>query len=117
MKSLEHTYKAMYFTVKNVDNKQLSIYNIRATARSVVLLTDLGATEKALDRYFIDNYKMPLLQICLKIISKAKYYLNYQHEVVILINDKQLEKFAEIITYGTGKVLGSPILRNAFGQN
>lgn len=104
----------MLFTVTNIENKKLEILRIKYYARQFVLLAKKGATEKLLDKYLIENYNIPLIVACLRIIKNAKYQLNYQNEIIVTVPDKKLDKIASIITFGTGKLVGSTILRYAF---
>jgi len=104
----------MLFTVSS--QIKVNPLNIKFNARTFVLLCKKSTTEQLLDHYLIQNYKIPLVVACLKIISKATYSLNNKNELIITINNKKLDKLASIITFGTGKIHGSNILRYAFGQ-
>lgn len=85
-------------------------------ARRYVVLYTQHANERALNDYLIEKYSEALIPLCLKIIAKAKFCLNNEKELIITIPDKRLDKLASIITYGTGKVPGSAILRKALSS-
>ena len=104
----------MLFTVTNVENKKVEILRAKFYARQFVLLAKKGATEKLLDKYLIENYNIPLITACLRIIKNAKYQLNYQNEIIVTIPNKKLDEIASIISFGTGKLVGSRILNYAF---
>ena len=104
----------MLFTVTS--DLKVNPLNVKYNARTFVLLCKKSVTEKLLDNYLIKNYKIPLVVACMKIINKATYNINNKGELVITVIDKKLDKLASLITFGTGKLHGSSILRYAFGQ-
>lgn len=75
----------------------------------------MNTTEKLLNNYLKENYKMTLLYACYVVILKSNIE-ETEEELQIIIKDKQLDKLARIITFGTGKVLGSRILPFVFGK-
>lgn len=104
----------MLFIVENNKNTKLNILATKLKARQLVLLCTKGATEEMLDKYLIKHYKRPLTLICLDIINNSKYSFDGQGNMIITAKTKYFEKLADIITYGTGKICGSNILRRAF---
>ena len=85
-------------------------------ARRRIISYQQKTQEKLLDKYIRQNYKTSLIQMCLKIVSKANYLhdTNGTKEITITITDPNLDKIASLTTYGTGKIQGSNILKNAF---
>ena len=106
----------MYFRVCNVENADTAIKKAKFTAYRFVLLYRKAATEQQLDKYLLEKYHTPLITACINIIMHSKYSLNYQGDIIINPVSKKLDELASIITFGTGKLQGSKILRYAFGQ-
>lgn len=106
----------MVFRIKDANHSELAAMTAKAHARAFVLLSRKNAAEKTLDKYMTERFGAPLVPVCLKIIANATYSFDSDGDVVITIVDKKLDELASLITYGTGKVQGSNILRNAFGQ-
>jgi hypothetical protein len=78
-------------------------------------MASLNADDRKMDEFLQENYKTNLRQICLKIISSAKYMADPSTKnVIVRIVPENLEKLARLITYGNGKINGSTILKNAF---
>jgi len=84
-------------------------------ARRRILLYKQNAQEKLLDKTLKNKYNSNLVQMCLRIISNAKFMTNTTDtsELVIVIPDNFLDKIASFITYGNGKIAGSNILKIA----
>lgn len=87
-----------------------------SAARRKILLYPKKTNEKLLDRYIKEQYNSRLIFVCLKILSNATFSLNNKNEIIITVVDKRLAKLASLITYGTGKVPGSNILKFAFSN-
>lgn len=94
---------------------KLIIPRIKQKARLVLALFPHGVVEEQLNRYLQKNFNLHLYDACKKIIAGAKYNLNSRHEVIVTIPDPILNTVARIITYGTGALMGSRILKFALG--
>lgn len=70
--------------------------------------------DKLLDRYLKANYKLSLRDACDLLLLRAKISQGQQNEILIGFTDRRLDKLASVITYGTGKIPGSDILKEAF---
>lgn len=104
----------MFFTIKSSNAlADLTIYRAKKQARAKILLNPLGTTELLIDNYLRKTYNTTIRKACLDILNNMKFYLNLQGEIIVKIPDKQLNEIARIITYGTGKLIGSSILRNS----
>ena len=73
-----------------------------------------GSTEKILNEYLKVNYNISLVFACKLIILKSKIEKDDTNSYIITLLDGKWEKLARIITFGTGKVSGSRILRIIF---
>lgn len=69
----------------------------------------IRTAEKLLDEYLKTNYKMSLQYACYLIIINSKIE-ETENEITVSLNDKQLEKIARIITFGTGRLTGSRLI-------
>ena len=85
-----------------------------AAARKKVILYKLGADEIALDNYLAKNYSITLKSLCLAIILNTKIVADKSGLLITQIKNPELERLARLITFGTGKVSGSKILKYAF---
>ena len=107
----------MFRTVKNPlkhQSDKLFKYRMRQSARRYIALCPFAAREKKLNEYFIENYEVPLRPVCLALVNEAKFFINYNHELVIKFTNPSLDRLARLITYGNGVIQGSNILNNAF---
>lgn len=105
----------MFFTIKSSTPKQdVAKYKTRRTANTVLLCYPFGVSELLLNRYLSENYNMSLRTACKKLITCAKVSLNFKNEIIITFPDPVLNNIAKIITFGTGRVPGSNILRTIF---
>jgi uncharacterized protein with ATP-grasp and redox domains len=68
-----------------------------------------NTTEKLLDQYLKENYQITLNHACYLIIFNCK--IEELNDILTIdIKDKNLDKIARIITFGTGRISGSRIL-------
>ena len=72
-----------------------------------------NTTEKLLDRHLREQHKITLKHACYLIVLHCTIE-EQEDDLVITIADKNLEKLARLITYGTGRISGSRILSFAF---
>lgn len=105
----------MVFTI-TTDSTAPDLAAFQEKTRALKLLNwyQFGTTEQLLDRYFRETFGITLFNACRLIILNAKCALNMEEELIVTIPDKELDDWATIITYGTGKILGSGILRFVF---
>ena len=104
----------MFFIIKSTSvNKDLSIYRAKRTAKLRLALFPKGATEALLNNYLETTYEIGLYAACQKILASMVFNLNLQGEIIASIPDNKLNEIARIITYGTGKLCGSRILKAA----
>ena len=106
----------MVFRIKSKNDRSNAIV-VKYYAKRFIYLAQLGSTETLLNNYLIKTYKIPLITACIHVINKARYSFNNNHEIIITFPEKDIDKLASIITFGTGgKIQGSNILKLAFGQ-
>ena len=71
--------------------------------------------DAALDLYFRENYKKTLYQMCYSLIENCLVAKDKKSNIVfITFQDRELDKIAQIITYGNANLHGSKILRYIF---
>ena len=49
-------------------------------------------------------------------VGKNMYCVMTDNEIIITFPSKKIDELASILTYGTGKIQGCSILREAFGR-
>jgi hypothetical protein len=109
----------MIFTINtkyyNSSYKKLLKSKLKLNAIRRLRNFPINTTEKLLNNYLKENYNMTLIYACYLIILNSKVEES-KDELQILIKDKQLDKIARIITFGTGRFLGSRIIPFIFGK-
>lgn len=85
-------------------------------AKQSIFTQQFGNTEVLLDAYLNSEYKTSIQQACCQILDCIKFNFTFDGEIVLTIPDKKLHELAKIITYGTGKLVGSSILKDAIAS-
>jgi hypothetical protein len=105
----------MFFIIKN--NKYLSTNQLKTdsllNAYFIIKNYPLKATELALDNYLQQQYKSNLKNLCIKLLLNLSFYNNESGDLILLFKDPQLDRLAQLITYGNGAIHGSKILQLA----
>lgn len=103
----------MFFRIKSTStNADIQLYRTKYKAKLKLALYIIGPTEILLSRYLQEHFNKTLKTACLEILQNVKSHINQADEIIITIPDKQLNDIAKIITYGTGKICGSTILKD-----
>jgi hypothetical protein len=103
----------MFFIVQSSEPRtDLVIYRAKRRARLTLALYPMGTTETLLSRYLEKQFGMSLQIACRRILANTVYVLNMRQEIIVTISDPNLNHIAKIITYGTGSLMGSNILRD-----
>ena len=106
----------MKFVRQTIYAAQSEKFKARLDARRAILTFPQRAAEYKLNKYLMENYKLNLVQMCLKILANSKFSYTQDKELVITIIDKDLDIIAQLITYGNRELMGSKILRVALGR-
>ena len=105
----------MQFVITNISaNLEAYKYKIIHNAHLIIISHTLTPGETSLNNYLLKNYKLNLKMACLKLLTRCKFYRNYDNQVIILFPDEEDDKLASLITYGNDRVKGSNLLKNAF---
>ena len=103
----------MFFRIKSTStNSDLQLYRTKYKAKLKLALYKIGPTEILLSRYLQEQFNKTLKVACLEILQNMRSHVNQADEIIITIPDAQLNTMAKIITYGTGKICGSTILKD-----
>lgn len=103
----------MFFVIRSdCPNKDLLVHRAKRKARLQLALHSFGPSEILMSRYLQENFGINLRLACLSILQNTQYSLNLRQEIIVTIPDPHLNRLAKIITYGTGKVAGSHILKD-----
>jgi hypothetical protein len=76
----------------------------------------IRASEKSLDLFIKQNYKISLKEMCFKLLTQLSVNEVAPGELVLVFNDLEQDAIARLITYGNGVVPGSRILLLALNQ-
>ena len=106
----------MQFLTENTNKVSPKLFRVQLLrySRIRVLNYEFGPTEINLDKYLLQRYGVGLRHMCLAIINNAKMMIDENGEVVVYFASNFHEYVARLITFGTGKFLGSRILTRAF---
>ena len=104
----------MFFII-NSNKKPVSILKLKtlARARSIISLYPMRGTEIILNNYLVENYKLTLKNACMLLLANIHASTGENNELILFFKDDKYIKLAQIITYGTGAVSGSQILKIA----
>ena len=87
---------------------------VKRAAKYSVYARKLSGNDIAIDNYCRKTYKQTLKDICWEIINNIKILPDIGREqYLVILEDKELDKIAHIITYGNGEFGGSKILQEA----
>lgn len=104
----------MFFTYET--NQNLTKQMVRGTAKLKLALYKLTTNDLVLDRYLQSEYNLGLYDACIKLINDIKIAKAENNRWVVTFNKNESNKFAELITFGTGRILGSRILIRILSQ-
>lgn len=108
----------MLFSVTN--NKYLSPDELRTetmlNAYFIIKNYPLKASDTLLDEYLQQHYKITLKDLCIKLLLSLTFYKDDSGNLVLLFKNPRDDAMARLITYGTGPVIGSQILKLALNS-
>ncbi len=76
----------------------------------------IKATERAIDTYINQQYRMSLKDLCVKLLLSLSFYADTEGNLVLLFKNPKHDKLAQLITYGNGAIPGSKILQIALNN-
>ena len=86
-------------------------------AELTIMLYKMTPGVKALNDYLWKTFGLTLKAACAVIIANCRIQKNKNNELIITFPSKKINQMASIITYGTGKIQGCSILKEAFGRH
>lgn len=106
----------MHFSTTNQHNYNQNFFKLKLLrwAKIRILAHSMGPTELLLDKYLKAHYKTGLKSACIFLTYNVEIDATQSTDVRVYFKNDQFEKMARIITFGTGKLLGSRILLRAF---
>ena len=87
---------------------------IKRDARTKLACYPRNATEIALNQYLLKHYKYTLIEACLALIGACTITTDFNGSLIISWPKKAFNNLATLITFGTGRLVGSPILKCLF---
>jgi hypothetical protein len=107
----------MIYTI-NISNytsnyRAIAVPKFKFTALHRLQAFPINTAEKLLDRHLREQHKITLNHACYLIVLHCTIE-EQKDDLVVTITDKNLDKLARLITYGTGRISGSRILSFAF---
>lgn len=108
----------MFFSIENeIANFEFAPARVFNAARAKILFYKLTPTDKLLDQYLIENYKVNLRGACMYLLVNCKIYRDKDNVILVKFNTKKADNLAALITYGNRQVRGSNILNIAFSRH
>ncbi len=105
----------MQFTIRNAAaNKDWMSARVLLDAKAIIMAHTITPGEINLNRYLLKNYGLNLKGACLYLLSRSKFYKDLDNSITVLFQNKNDDKLASLITYGTGLIKGSNLLKEAF---
>lgn len=105
----------MFFKISSsIINKQRYNFWVIRGAYFTAATYRFTPAQKALNDYIWNNFGVNLRSASLMVIANSRIQKNNDNEVIITFPSKRIDKLASIITYGTGKIQGCPVLKEAF---
>ena len=105
----------MFFTIAN--NQYTTVERLRTEtllrAYHTIKIYPLKATEKTLDLYINQQYKVSLKNMCIKLLLNLTFYNDSKGNLVLIFKNPKYDAIARLITYGNGVIPGSRILKIA----
>ena len=103
----------MFFKVNN--NRYLSEEYLRSStlmhAYFLIKNYPIRASEKILNDFIIQQHKMSLKDMCIKLLLNSTFCKDDEGNLIVLFKDPKYDKIARLITYGNGAIPGSKILQ------
>lgn len=108
----------MFFTVKapSINRKNFNSWILKG-ANLVIASYNLTPSTKPLEAFLQKNYGLSIKAACMVVLANSKFQKNKNNEILIVFPTKRINDLAAIITYGTGRIQGCPILTKAFGRD
>jgi hypothetical protein len=107
----------MFFRIASpVVNKSQYNFWVLHGARLAVATYKLKPAQKQLNDYLWQHYGLNLKAACTVVVANCRIQKNKSNELIITFPSKKIDNLASIITYGTGKIQGCSILKEAFGR-
>lgn len=105
----------MFFRLESpvINSQKYNIWVLQG-ARLSIDLYKITPAHKPLSDYLWKTYGLSLKAACMVVLANCKFQKNKNNELFVLFNSKKIDKLASIITYGTGKIQGCSILKEAF---
>lgn len=108
----------MFFRISSpIVNKQRYNFWILRGATMIVATYRFTPANKQLDAYLWKEFGVNLRRASHLVVANCRVQKNKSNEILITFPSKKIDQLASIITYGTGKIQGCPILQEAFGRH
>lgn len=107
----------MFFRISSpIINKQRYNFWVMHGAAQIAATYRFTPANKALNDYLWKKFGVNLKTASIMAIANCKIQKNNNNEVIVTFPAKKIDQIASIITYGTGKIQGCPVLKEAFGR-
>ena len=105
----------MFFTIASpiINSRETNAWVLQGAKLSISLYKITPAQLK-LNSYLWENYGLNIRAASLLVLANCKLLKNSSNEIVVTFPSKKIDQLASVITYGTGKIQGCSILKEAF---
>jgi hypothetical protein len=108
----------MFFTITKKPHTDYDTLRTKALMRAFYIIKKypLNTHEKKLDEYLQQYHKITLKDMCIKLVLSISHYENDEGNIILIFKDLKHDQMARLITYGTGAISGSNILKKALNS-
>ena len=108
----------MFFTVTKKPHMTYDILRTKALMRAFYIIKKypLNTHEQKLDEYLQQYHKSTLKDMCINLLLNISHYEDNEGNIILIFKDFKHDQMARLITYGTGAVAGSNILKIALNS-
>ena len=107
----------MFFTIKSkIADKPFMKAKVLFDAKTIILNHTLKVSEVKLNELLKKEYNLTLISACMYLLSHCKIQQDRDDNIIVLFENKKMDKLATLITYGNLEISGSNILKEAFMQ-
>ena len=108
----------MFFRIISpIANKNRYNFWVLKGATLAVATYRLTPANKQLNEYLWKEFGANLRAASAMVVANCRVQKNMNNEIIITFPSKKIDQLASIITYGTGKIQGCSILKEAFGRH
>lgn len=107
----------MFFRIVSpiANNTKYNVWVLHGAAHTIARFK-ITPAHKQLNDYLWKEFGLNIKTAGTMVVANSRIQKNKDNEIIITFPSKKIDELASILTYGTGKIQGCSILREAFGR-